>query len=159
LGWLVVASSFVAVFCSYGFLNSYGVYAELYKNNLYKDTPAAVIALIGTLQVAFLNATGPFASPLSSLVGGFKIVIAMGGVIMGLGMIIASFAKSIAMLIIFQGIVVGIGAGLCITLCVSVPAPWFTKRRGLAIGIVWSGSGLGGVAFAPMTRKLMSTVG
>ncbi|KAI8867193.1 MFS general substrate transporter [Ramicandelaber brevisporus] len=157
-GWVVVASCFFCIFAAYGFLNSFGVYAEYYKNTAYTTTPSAVITLIGVLQVAFLNLTAPVAGWLADHLH-FNVVIAVGGVIMCLGMVIASFATHIWMLLVFQGAMVGIGASLVVTLSITVPAQWFTSKRGLASGIVFSGSGFGGVAFSPIIRKLMTTVG
>ncbi|KAI8868098.1 MFS general substrate transporter, partial [Ramicandelaber brevisporus] len=44
-------------------------------------------------------------------------------------------------------------------LATTVPSQWFTRKRGLAIGIAYSGAGFGGAAFSPVLRTLISTVG
>lgn len=40
-----------------------------------------------------------------------------------------------------------------------VRAPWFSKRRGLAIGIAVSGTGIGGLAFGPLTELMITNLG
>ncbi|KAI8873570.1 MFS general substrate transporter [Ramicandelaber brevisporus] len=157
-GWVVVAGCFFAVFASYGFLNSFGVYAEYYKSSQYKSTPSAVVGLIGTLQVATLNLSAPLSGWLTEHLG-FNVVIALGGLIMAIGMVITSFATHIWMQLVFQGILTGLGASMVVTLAITVPAQWFTNKRGLATGIAFAGAGFGGVAFAPILRALISSVG
>ncbi|KAI8873190.1 MFS general substrate transporter [Ramicandelaber brevisporus] len=157
-GWVVTAAAFFAIFCSYGFLNSFGVYAEYYKNSAFPTTPSAVITLIGVLQVAFVSVTAPVSSWLADRLN-FNLVIAAGGIIMCLGMVIASFASQIWMLLVFQGAMVGIGASMIVTLAVTAPSQWFTTKRGLVSGIAFAGNGFGGVAFSPIIRKLITAVG
>ncbi|KAI8869284.1 MFS general substrate transporter [Ramicandelaber brevisporus] len=157
-GWVVTAAAFFAIFCSYGFLNSFGVYAEYYKNSAFPTTPSAVITLIGVLQVAFVSLAAPLASWLADCLN-INLVVAVGGIIMCLGMVIASFASQIWMLLVFQGAMVGLGASMLVTLAITAPAQWFTTKRGLASGIAFAGNGFGGVAFSPIIRKLITAVG
>ncbi|KAI8873070.1 MFS general substrate transporter [Ramicandelaber brevisporus] len=159
-GWVVVACAFFALFASYGLINAFGVFATYYSDEMFTSVSSAKIALIGTLQIAALNIPGPLIG-YASEVYGYRLVIFIGGVLIGAGMIIASFAtaNSIWLLLVAQGVVVGLGAGCCVTSSVSIPSQWFDKRRGLATGIAFTGSGLGGVVFAPVTQRLLDSVG
>ncbi|KAF9367058.1 hypothetical protein CPB97_006428, partial [Podila verticillata] len=58
-----------------------------------------------------------------------------------------------------QGLLFGIGASLVYFAALSAPSHWFEKRRGLAMGIAASGSGLGGFFLAPLTQYLVDRVG
>ncbi|KAK9760991.1 hypothetical protein K7432_014466 [Basidiobolus ranarum] len=74
-------------------------------------------------------------------------------------LIAASFAKEAWHLYLTQGILYGVGASLCFYPAVSIPAQWFKKRRGLATGIAVAGTGVGGLALSPLTRKLIDSFG
>ncbi|RUS28132.1 major facilitator superfamily domain-containing protein [Jimgerdemannia flammicorona] len=51
---------------------------------------------------------------------------------------------------------VGIGASMVYFPAMAAASQWFQKRRGLAMGCVISGAGLGGLIIAPMSRTLIS---
>jgi predicted MFS family arabinose efflux permease len=53
----------------------------------------------------------------------------------------------------------GIGTSLTFYPAVFSPAQWFARRRGLATGAAMAGSGLGGMAVAPITRALIRELG
>lgn len=53
-----------------------------------------------------------------------------------------------------QGVIVGVSYACCYLPCISVVSLWFDRRRGLAVGVTVSGSGLGGLAMAPILQVL-----
>ena len=53
----------------------------------------------------------------------------------------------------------GVGGSFLAFPGMSAPSQWFLRKRGLALGIAMSGSGIGGLAIAPVTQKLLDTVG
>jgi MFS family permease len=48
---------------------------------------------------------------------------------------------------LIQGVLGGMGVGLLFVPAMSIQTQWFSRHRNLAIGIVASGSSLGGIAF------------
>ncbi len=54
-----------------------------------------------------------------------------------------------------QGLLFGVGTSLAFYPVVVAPSQWFDQYRGLATGLAVSGSGLGGMAMAPITRWLI----
>lgn len=62
-------------------------------------------------------------------------------------------------LILLQGIGVGIGGGVAYMPVFKYFPEWFLERRGLAGGIIFSGSGLGGFIFPYMLTALLEKVG
>lgn len=50
-------------------------------------------------------------------------------------------------LILLQGVGVGIGGGLLYMPVIQLIPEWFSERRGLAGGIIFAGTGLGGQSF------------
>ncbi|KAI9341360.1 major facilitator superfamily domain-containing protein [Obelidium mucronatum] len=63
------------------------------------------------------------------------------------------------LLILTQGLMFGIGASFIFFPAVSLPAQYFLKRRGLAMGIAVSGTGCGGLVFSILSSKLLDGIG
>ncbi|KAJ1945614.1 hypothetical protein FBU59_002255 [Linderina macrospora] len=119
----------------------------------------STLAWIGTLQFAIMNAVGIPAGILCERLDS-RLVTFLGGVIMGVALIIASFCDSaVWKLIITQGIVFSLGASLVFIPATSIPSQWFVKYRALAIGIVVAGSGIGGLWLTPATDSMIKNLG
>ncbi|KAG1049897.1 hypothetical protein G6F43_007801 [Rhizopus delemar] len=58
-----------------------------------------------------------------------------------------------------QGLLSGIGASLVWFPCISAAQQWFSKRRGLSVGIAISGSGFGGLVLANVVQAAMDRLG
>lgn len=87
-----------------------------------------------------------------------SIVAAIGGVLVSLGFIIASFSSSIAGYIIGLGILAGSGIGFGYAACTPPAVKWFpAAKTGLIAGLVVSGFGLASVYAAPLTRTLINS--
>lgn len=71
---------------------------------------------------------------------------AAGILIMCVSLAASSFSQSVGHLILTQGILYALGGSVCYVPAVLYLDEWFVKRKGLAFGIMWSGTGLGGVA-------------
>jgi len=65
----------------------------------------------------------------------------IGGVIVGLGWILASFATSPISLAILYGFVAGTGVGIAYGCPITTSARWFPDKRGLAVGLTLLGFG------------------
>ncbi|KAK3995276.1 major facilitator superfamily domain-containing protein [Cladorrhinum sp. PSN332] len=68
-------------------------------------------------------------------------------------------ATMYALLMLLWGVVMGSGAALCCTVALSVLAHWFEKKRGLAAGIVFVGSSLGGAVFPLVLKSTLTKLG
>src|SRR5215467_12215486 len=73
---------------------------------------------------------------------GPRLIVAVGGVLVGLAWIINSRADSLAMLYA-GGIVGGVGAGIVYGTASGAALKWFPDRRGLAAGLTAAGFGAG----------------
>ncbi|KAI9496816.1 hypothetical protein BDB00DRAFT_785259 [Zychaea mexicana] len=62
-----------------------------------------------------------------------------------LGLELAGFTSQIWHLYLTQGVLFGLGSAFLYVSALSVPSQWFNKRRGLGLGIVTYGAGVGGV--------------
>lgn len=86
-------------------------------------------------------------------------VTAIGGVVMGLGYVLASFASHIAILTLAYGVVTGVGVGITYGVPMVVVARWFPERKGLAVGLTIIGFGLSPLVTAPLAHSLIGAVG
>ncbi|MDD5257429.1 MAG: OFA family MFS transporter [Methanothrix soehngenii] len=73
-------------------------------------------------------------------IGPRKMTMA-GGVICGLGWLLASMAGSVQMLYPTYGVIGGLGVGIAYGCPVAVSARWFPDKRGLAVGLTVLGFG------------------
>ena len=71
-GWLTVMGSSLVYFSTFGVINSFGFFQELYQDVYLPNTPPSTIAFIGTLQITLMNI---LAAPAGSLFDryGFKV--------------------------------------------------------------------------------------
>lgn len=64
-----------------------------------------------------------------------------GGLVVGAGWILSSFARDISTLVLTYGVVAGSGVGLVYGCPVALGARWFPDRKGLAVGLMLAGFG------------------
>jgi MFS family permease len=139
---------------------AFGIYQELYEsmNGPFENASPAAIDLIGTLSVSLMTIGAPFASGWTKAYSP-RTVTLLGGSVLAVGNILASFGQKLWHFILAQGLVVGIGTCLSYIPAVTVAPGWFSKRRGLAMGIVLSGTGFGGVFWAPLLHLANDRIG
>jgi len=76
-----------------------------------------------------------------------------------LSLLLASFVNQISLLIMLQGVLFGIAGGFLYYPILVLLPQWFVRRRGLATGIIFSGSGFGGFAFPFLLQALLERYG
>jgi MFS transporter, OFA family, oxalate/formate antiporter len=115
-----------------------------------KPLGSALSATLPQLQITFsiLIVLQTFLSPLQGwLVDRFgpRFLISAGTVLSGLSWVLASYADSITALYLTYGLFGGIGTGIVYIGVVSQMVRWFPQRRGLAVGLVAAGYGMGAI--------------
>lgn len=90
---------------------------------------------------------------------GPKIVTLIGSIVFGVGLFLAGFSNSVAMLYISYGVLGGFGIGAVYGCTIANTVKWFPDKRGLAGGLVAGGFGSGAVILAPLGAKLVDTYG
>ncbi len=73
---------------------------------------------------------------------GPKLMVAFGGLMVGTGWVINSYATSLEMLYL-GAVISGIGGGAVYATSVGMAVKWFPDRRGLAVGLTAAGYGAG----------------
>ncbi|HIK43906.1 MAG TPA: OFA family MFS transporter [Leptolyngbyaceae cyanobacterium M65_K2018_010] len=90
---------------------------------------------------------------------GPRLVAAIGGLVVGLGYILASFAGHIGAITLTYGVINGTGVGLAYGVPMVVAARWFPERKGLAVGLTIVGFGLSPLITAPLANRLIESLG
>ena len=91
---------------------------------------------------------------------GPRLVVEMGVVLMGAGLLLATFVHKPWQLYLTLGALVGGGVNcLAYTGQSLYLTQWFVRRRGLALSIAFSGVGLGAVAILPWLQGLIESAG
>jgi OFA family oxalate/formate antiporter-like MFS transporter len=93
---------------------------------------------------------------------GPRIVATFGGVILGLGLILAKFTElfpsggALAWLILTFAVLGGIGIGAGYVCPLATCVKWFPDKRGLITGLAVAGFGAGAFFFAPLAKALIA---
>jgi len=89
---------------------------------------------------------------------GPKLVVALGGLFVGVGWVINSVADSLTMLYL-GAVVSGIGGGAIYATSVGHAVKWFPDRRGFAVGLTAAGYGAGAALTVIPIRYVIDTSG
>ncbi|KAI1184911.1 major facilitator superfamily domain-containing protein [Nemania serpens] len=158
MAWLVVLGGWCCSFSSPGWINSVGGFQQYYEVGPLKQYSSSEIAWIPSLQLFFLFALGPFVGIIFDRYGPRPLLI--GGTLFHVvGLMLASLAKTYYQFILTQGVVSAIGVACIYSPAVACVSTWFAKRRGTAMGIMVTGSSLGGVVFPIMISRLIDSIG
>ena len=87
---------------------------------------------------------------------GLRRAIALGGFIMGAGCILCSLVQSAWSLYLSWGLAVGIGVGSSYSPTATAVSRWFIRKKGLCVGLVVSGLGLGTVIYPPIFESIIA---
>ncbi|PCG90954.1 Major facilitator superfamily domain, general substrate transporter [Penicillium occitanis (nom. inval.)] len=142
---------------------SFGVYQDLYEamakepNNPFTDISSSKIGLIGILSVSFMTMGGPFVATWARLYPP-QLVVAMGELVFGVSHILASFSERLREFALTQGMFMGVGTSMTVVTTTSVAPTWFDERRGLAMGIIVAGTGVGGMIWPPILRATINSL-
>lgn len=82
-----------------------------------------------------------------------------GLLVMCFALAMSSFSRTVTHLIITQGIFYAVGGSIAYSPCIVYLDEWFVKRKGLAYGIMWSGTGLAGVVLPPLLEHFLGRFG
>ncbi|XP_051275969.1 monocarboxylate transporter 9-like isoform X3 [Dicentrarchus labrax] len=155
-GWAVVACSFLALLLGYGSPQSVGV---LYPEWLLAfGEGKATTAWVGSLVVGVGLIVGPICSVCVVNFGARPVTVFSGVMVAG-GLMLSAFAPNVPFLIFSFGIVVGVGVGLLYTATLTITCLYFEKKRGLALGIVTTGTSVGGFLYSALQSELIERFG
>jgi MFS family permease len=152
-GWIVVAASAAIICIGMGSLFSLGVFLQPMADSMgWSRGAISSVALLNWIAMGL----GSFVwGALSDRIGTRAVAVA-GGLLLGLGLVLSSQVQALWQLNVTFGVMVGFAVGAFYAPLTSTATKWFTARRGLAVGLVSSGIGVGILAIAPLARALTS---
>jgi OFA family oxalate/formate antiporter-like MFS transporter len=159
--WVFVLLGLIINLCL-GSIYAWSVFVEpltaYYTGVLGQAITANDVLLPFSVYLVFLALAMPFTGKLIDVYGPRNVTI-IGGVLAGLGWVLASFSSSVLMLSVMYGVIGGIGGGIAYSVLVTVSARWFPDRRGLAVGITVLGVGFSAFFTANIAGYVMSSYG
>lgn len=99
-----------------------------------------------------------FAGRLQDQIGP-RWVATIGGLLLGIGVMLASQATTLFQLYLFYGVIGGIGIGMTYVCPLSTCVKWFPDKRGFISGVAVAGFGLGGLVYKPVIGFLIEMTG
>ncbi len=153
--WIFVALGLAINVCL-GSIYSWSVFRLPLQKLWSIDATASLLPFIFFL--AFFALLMPFAGGPLDKYGPRKLTI-LGGIIVGIGWILASQAPNIAILTLAYGIIGGAGVGIAYNAPIGVSGRWFPDSRGLAVGLTVLGFGVSPLITAPLGNYLIGTYG
>jgi MFS family permease len=154
-GWLVVAASF-CVYLSIGISFSYSEFflplakefSWNYSTSSWIPGISSIASTVGSLVAGFL---------VSRL--GYRRICFLSSILIGGGTLFSGLAGNFAQLLLTFGILASVGNAFMLVASTSLVINWFVKRRGIAVGIMSSGSGAGAVLVPLIANYFIQTGG
>jgi len=108
-----------------------------------------------TIALVALGITAGFGGYFQNRFGP-RAIATVGGILYGLGIILAGFsAPNLTLLYLTYGVLGGIGLGLGYIVPLAMLIKWFPDRRGFITGLAVAGFGLGAAATSPIAANLL----
>src|SRR5438552_14046547 len=156
-GWNVVGATFVMALGSFG-LGFYGIAVYVATlQQLHGWSASMVSAPVTVYYVAGALLTAAIASVYERF--GSRIVVATGAVAMAAGvatLVVVSRPSQLYPVFLVMSVGWGAMSGAAINI---ILAPWFQRRRGLAVSLAFNGATLGGVIVVPPLIALVGWLG
>ncbi|WRT67245.1 uncharacterized protein IL334_004212 [Kwoniella shivajii] len=158
--WSYLASATALDTLIWGFANSYGDTVFLDHYNTIYPKSSGLLPIIGTISMGIMYLLlAPFTLYLTSHPRQRQIATWLGLVILSAGLIGAAFAETAGTLVLTQGVLYGIGGILLWCPTTNYMFEWFSNRRGLAAGIMLSGTGAGGLILPLISIAMLEKYG
>ncbi|KAK7952841.1 uncharacterized protein PG986_008569 [Apiospora aurea] len=153
--WLALFGASLALFCTVGFLNAFGVFQEYYTTYLRGQRSSSDISWIGSLSIFLLYAVSPFGGLLVDRIGP-TLPLCVGSVGLLLSLFMTSLCTQYWQLMLAQSLLLGISASLVFCPPLGVVLRHMPHRRGLAMGLTIGGSSIGGIVWPIMLQQLLN---
>lgn len=155
--WVIVALTFLTALSSSAALGLPGALLQPLSKEFGWDVEQISSAL--ALRFALFGLMGPFAAILMERFG-LRNVVVTALTLVAAGMALATQMTQFWHLVLFWGIMLGVGSGMtALVLSAVVSNRWFDKHRGLVIGILTASSATGQLIFLPVAAWMIERFG
>jgi MFS family permease len=155
-GWVIVGAGIVVTCVGFGAMLSLTIFLQPMSEAMgWSRTGISTAALINWLCMGL----GAFLWGALSDRFGTRVVVLIGGALLGTGLMAASRAASLGQFQALFGVIVGLAAGSFYTPMTATTTRWFTQHRSLAVALVSAGLSVGSAIMGPLARWLIGLDG
>ncbi|MDQ0800263.1 MFS transporter [Arthrobacter sp. SLBN-112] len=155
--WIVAAVAFLALVGAAGFRAAPGVLMVPLQQEFGWST--TVLSAAVSINLVLFGLTAPFAAALMERFG-VRAVTATALVLIGLGSALTVLVNQSWQILLTWGLLIGLGTGsMALVFAATIANTWFTRSRGLVIGILTAGSAAGQLVFLPFIALLAQDPG
>jgi sugar phosphate permease len=155
--WIVVAVTLLALVMSAGFRSTLSVLIQPLEDEFGWSRSAISFAI--ALNLGLFGLVGPFSAALMARFGIRRVMLVALGVVAGASALTTVMDASWQLALLW-GVVMGLATGsLSVPLAAIVANNWFSRRRGLAVGILGGASATGALVFLPGIAALAAAAG
>ncbi|MBN1678417.1 MAG: OFA family MFS transporter [Candidatus Thermoplasmatota archaeon] len=156
--WIVVAGALL-IQLALGSLYAFSIFTSELSKSLGYDAASFQILGIFAAAIAVFAFTVIFAGRIQDRKGP-RVVATMGGLILGAGYVLSTFAtENIVLMYTTFGIIGGIGLGFGYVCPLAAGVKWFPDKKGLVSGIAVAGFGAGAFIFTQVGKALIDSYG
>jgi len=155
-GWVIaLVSAGIMATCSLS-VYTFGVFLEPLEE--YLSSPRGPLSLAPSMAYMLAGFIAIGTGRLSDRYGP-RIIVSVGGLMMGAGFVLMSQVSNLRDTYVFWGIFMGLAFGCFISPLVSTIPRWFAEKRGIAVSIQTTGFGIGAVVSPLLAQTLISAHG
>jgi MFS family permease len=154
---MVAAVAFLALVGAAGFRAAPGVLMVPLQQEFGWST--TVLSSAVSINLVLFGLTAPFAAALMERFG-IRAVTAVALVLIGAGSALTVLVNQSWQILLTWGLLIGLGTGsMALVFAATIANTWFSKSRGLVIGILTAGSAAGQLVFLPFIAMLAQDPG
>ena len=154
-GWIVVIFATLAS-TMFGVINSYSTFFTSLQT--YFDTDRTTISWAYTIEMCFYALCAIIMGAIVDKYGP-RFALYAAAVLVGGGFALCSTITAVWQLYLFFGVIAGMGHSALLVVGTTTVSKWFIKNRGLAVGIVACGLGIGLLVIPPISSRIIASQG
>ncbi len=151
-GWIVLAACFLTTMMASGTMMAFGVFITPLAEDMgwshsalsFAYALSAIVSGVGVLAIGSLMH-----------IYSLRLIFVLGVLVHGFGIYMTSTAVSIETFYLWYGLVAALGRSTFFMSTTTLITRWFEKRRGMAMGLMMAGNGLGPFVFSPLVTWLI----
>ena len=156
-GWIIVGVSFITLALAYGVWYSFSVFFVALLREY--DWSRSILAGAFSVCIMIHSLIGPFVGSMVDRLGPRRVVL-LGSLFLGTGLALCSLTRTWWQFYVFFGGITALGIGsIGWVPNVTLIQHWFKKKKGLPIGIMSSGIGIGLLVCIPTIQYLIIKFG
>lgn len=151
--WIILIITFISIIVAGIIRSSSGVFIEPFETEFsWSRSQISFAFAVGLFLYGF---SGPFMAAFVETFG-LKRVMQYSMSLLAIGLLSTLYMKEQWQLILVWGVLIGIGSGLFLTvLSTQVANRWFSKHRGLAVGILTAATATGQLVLLPVLAVIV----